>query len=459
VTTTKPAVRPPSFWLDSVGEPLVPRAPLEGEQSADVAIVGAGFTGLWTAYYLAAQDPGLRIAIVESEVAGFGAAGRNGGWCTLHHAGVATWLRGPKREGAIALQRAMFDAVDEVGRIAAAEAIDCDWAKAGWLTVVRNEPEADRARALVAAFHQQGFGEADFRWLDARESDARVRVANARGAVYSPHGAAVQPAKLARGLARVVGRRGVTLYERSPARGVAAGEVVTDRGRLHARAVLLCTEGYSRHLDPGRKLLPFHSMMIATEPLSEAQWKEIGCDDRVLFGDARRILTYAQRTADGRIALGSGGLYVRGSGALAYFPPDGPPFAAAEQALRDFFPTLRGVAITHRWGGAFGIPRDSKPFVRFDPRTGAGAAGGYVGNGVAAANLAGRTLADLVAGRDTDRTHLPGVQHESPGWEPEPLRWLGVNATLKIGAFADRRESAGRSAGMLGALFDTMSGH
>jgi glycine/D-amino acid oxidase-like deaminating enzyme len=456
---TEPGVRPPSFWLADLGEPLVPRTALEGEQHVDVAIAGAGFTGLWTAYYLAAHAPSLRIAIVESEVAGFGAAGRNGGWCTLHHAGVETWMRGPKREGAIALQRAMFDAVDEVGRIAAAEGIDCDYAKAGWLTVVRNEPEVERARALVAEAHRRGYDEDDFRWLDARECDARVRIAGTRGGVYSPHGAAVQPAKLARGLARAVEQRGVALYERSAARSVGPGEIVTDRGRLRARSVLLCTEGYSRHLDPDRRLLPLHSMMVVTAPLSEAQWKEIGARDRVLFGDARRILTYAQRTADGRIALGAGGLYVRGSGALAYFPPDGPHFRAAEQALRDFFPTLRDVAITHRWGGAFGVPRDSKPFVRFDPRTGVGAAGGYVGNGVAAANLAGRTLADLVAGRETDRTQHPGVQHQSPTWEPEPLRWLGVNATLKIGASADRRESRGRSAGLLGAIFDSMSGH
>jgi len=455
-----PAVRPPSFWLASVGEPLVPRASLEGEQSVDVAIVGAGFTGLWTAYYLAAQDPGLRIAIVESEIAGFGASGRNGGWCTLHNVGVASWLRGAKRDGAIALQRAMFDAVDEVGRVAAAEGIACDYAKAGFLTVVRNDPEARRCRALVAEYHRYGFDEGDFRWLDAHECDARVRVAGTLGGVYSPHGAALQPAKLARGLAREVERRGVALYERSPARGVAAGEVVTDGGRLRARrAVLLCTEGYSRHLDSGGRLLPLHSMMIATAPLSEAHWKEIGAADRVLFGDARRILTYAQRTADGRIALGAGALYVHGSGAIDYFPPEGPPFREAEEALRSFFPTLRDVAITHRWGGAFGAPRDSKPFVRFDPRTGFGAAGGYVGNGVAAANLAGRTLADLVAGRDNERTHHPGVHHLSPRWEPEPLRWMAVNAILRLGASADRREGRGRSAGLRGAVFDAMSGH
>jgi glycine/D-amino acid oxidase-like deaminating enzyme len=200
-------------------------------------------------------------------------------------------------------------------------------------------------------------------------------------------------------------------------------------------------------------------MMLATAPLSDAQWQEIGCADRVVFGDARRILSYAQRTADGRLALGAGGLYVYGSVARRYFPPAGRDFHAAEQTLAAFFPQLRDVEITHRWGGAFGVPRDSKPFVRFDAQTGLGAAGGYVGNGVAAANLAGRTLADVVSGLDTDRTRHPWVQHRSPGWEPEPLRWLAVNSVLKAGAAADRRESRGLSAGVRGTLFDAMSGH
>jgi glycine/D-amino acid oxidase-like deaminating enzyme len=450
---------PPSFWLAELGEALVPRAPLEGERSVDVAIVGAGYTGLWTAYYLAVSDPSLAIAVVESEVAGFGAAGRNGGWCTLHHAGVASWMRGPKRAGAIALQRAMFDAVDEVGRVAAAEGIDCDYAKAGFLNVVRSEPERVRVGALLEEARRQGFGEEDFRWLEARECDARVRIAGARGALYSPHGAALQPAKLARGLARAAERHGVAIYERSAAHRVAAGEVVTGRGRLRARTVLLCSEGYSQHLDRGRRLLPLHSMMIATAPLSDAQWSEIGAADRVVFGDVRRILGYAQRTADGRVAIGAGGLYLYGSQARRYFPPAGPEFHAAERALTAWFPPLRGVEITHRWGGAFGVPRDSRPFVRFDPQTRVGAAGGYVGNGVAAANLAGRTLADLVCGRESERTRHPWVQHRSPGWEPEPLRWLAVQAILRLGAAADRRESRGRPAGVRGAVFDAMSGH
>jgi glycine/D-amino acid oxidase-like deaminating enzyme len=200
-------------------------------------------------------------------------------------------------------------------------------------------------------------------------------------------------------------------------------------------------------------------MMIATEPLSEAQSKQIGGQDRVLFGDVRRILSYAQRTSDGRVALGAGGLYLYGSAVRSHFAPAGPEYELAERVLSEFFPALRGVEITHRWGGAMGIPRDFKPFVRFDTQSGMGAAGGYVGNGVAASNLAGRTLADLVSGRATQRTTYPWVQHRSPRWEPEPLRWLAVTASLRMGAAADRREMSGGSGGLRAALFGSLSGH
>ena len=451
--------RPPSFWLDELSDTVEPRAPLARDASVDVAIVGAGFTGLWAAYYLVTQNPELRIAIVESEIAGFGASGRNGGWCQSHHTGVEQWLKGAKRAGAIAMQRAMFDTVDEVGRVAAAEQIRCDYAKSGQLAVSTTESGCKRIRALLAELHRNGFSDSDYRFLDASECDARVRMAGARGGVYSPHSAAVQPAKLARGLAESVERRGVAIYERSPARSLAPGVVTTDRGRLRARIVLRCTEGYTRNL-PGmeRELLPLHSLMIATEPLSDAIWKQIGAADRVLFGDVRRLLTYAQRTADGRIALGAGVRYFYGSEIRDYFSP-GPEFASTQQALADYFPMLRDVEITHRWGGPLGVPRDAKPFVRFDARSGMGSAGGYTGSGVAAANLAGRTLADLVGGRDTERTAYPWVDHRSPVWEREPLRWIGANAALRMGAAADRGESRGRPARWRAALFDRASGH
>lgn len=452
--------RPPSFWLAELAGSLAPRPPLEGERDADVAIVGAGYTGLWTAYYLAEGNPALRIAIVEREIAGFGASGRNGGWCTPHQPGIEQWTRGPKRDAAIALQRALYDTVDEVGRVAARERIECAYAKAGFLTVATSDAECARGRALVAASRELGFGEDDVRWLDARACDERIRIAGARGGLFSPHGAAIQPAKLARGLARAVEGRGVAIYEGSEARAIAPGEVATERGRLRAPVVLACTEGYTRKLSPlARRLLPLHSMMIVTEPLSDAVWSEIGAADRILFGDVRRILTYAQRTADGRIALGAGGRYFFGSRVPDALPPDGPDYRRAERVLEEFFPMLRGVAIAHRWGGAFAIPRDFKPFVRFDPRSGLGAAGGYFGNGVATSNLAGRTLADLVCGRETERTRYPWVQHRSPLWMPEPLRWLGARAMLRLGDAADRDDRRERPSRLRAALFGAFSGH
>jgi glycine/D-amino acid oxidase-like deaminating enzyme len=454
------AVRPPSFWLDTVPGSLVPRPPLSGAHRADVAVIGAGFTGLWTAYYLSELRPGARIVVLEADVAGFGAAGRNGGWCTSHLTGIDAWLSGPRAEQARALQRGMFDAIDEIGRVCAREGVDCDYAKAGFLNFATNEHEARRTRALVERFHARGFADSDYRWLDAAETEAKVRIRGLVGALFSPHGAALQPAKLARGLAEVVERRGVTIHEQSPVRSLGENRVATDAGSLQADVVLVCTEGTTQHLRAvRRKLMPLHSMMIVTEPLPDPVWREIGAADRVLFGDTRRILSYAQRTGDGRIALGAGGRYVYGSRVIRYFPPEGPDFALAEQVLTEFFPMLRDVRITHRWGGAFGVTRNSQPFVRFDPERRTGAAGGYTGNGVSAANLAGRTLAELAAGARSQRTEYPWVQHASPSWEPEPLRWLAVTSILKIGRAADVSEIGGKRSRLGGRLFDAFAAH
>lgn len=454
------AVPPPSFWLDDVPGLLIPRPSFAGEGRVDFAVIGAGFTGLWTAYYLAKLRPDARVAVLEADVAGFGAAGRNGGWCTPHLTGIDRWIAGRHREQGMALQRAMFDAIDEVGRVSAAEGIDCDFAKAGFLNFTTNEGETTRIKAVLDGIHELGFSEDDYRWLDSDETDAKVRIAGARGGCYSPHGAALHPAKLARGLAQAIERLGVSVYERSTVRGIEPKLVVTDVGRMHADVVLVCTEGTTRHLDDvRRRIVPMHSMMIATEPLPAATWQEIGAADRVVFGDARRILSYTQRTADGRIALGAGGRYVYGSRVIRYFDHASPDFDLAEHVLTEFFPMLRGVRITHRWGGAFGVTRDWQPFVRFDEAAGRGAAGGYAGNGVAASNLAGRALAELVLGERSERMEHPWIQHASPAWEPEPLRWMAINAMLKVGRAADLSDIEGRSARLRSAFFDRFAAH
>jgi glycine/D-amino acid oxidase-like deaminating enzyme len=479
-----------SLWMDTVPGSLAPRAPLGGDLDVDVAIVGAGYTGLWTAYYLAVLDPSLRIAVLEREIAGFGASGRNGGWCSAIFAAsldkVARVARdrggqgrrgdrsgtpggrgGDGRGAAVALQRAMFASVDEVGRAAEAEGIDAHFAKGGTLTMATAQSQLGRVRSEVESMRAWGFGEEDYRWLDAREAASTLRAEGVLGAVYTPHCASLHPARLARGLAEAVERKGVTLHERTPVLAIEAGApgrrpaAVTAAGRVRADVVVRATEGYTPDLaGDHRDLIPVYSLMIATEPLPAAFWDEVGWRRRETLTDGRHLIIYAQRTADGRIAMG-------GRGAPYHFASRTRPAfdrvpAVFDQIHRDLvalFPGAAGARITHRWGGPLGIPRDWFSSVGLDRTTGVAWAGGYVGDGVSTTNLAGRTLADLILERPTDLVELPWVGHRSRPWEPEPLRWLGVNAGRLLAASADRAEGRTRRPARRASLLDRLLGH
>ncbi len=436
--------------MDSCGDDLTPRPSLSQNVSADVAIVGGGLTGLWAAHYLSAQSPGLRIALLEAEICGFGASGRNGGWCSsLFPASLdqlAAMSTSPSMEGqrahAIAQYRAMIDTVSEVERAARQLGIDADFARGGTLTLATNPAHVPRLQAQVA--HQQawGFGNDDLRWMSPEQTAERVRVPDISGAVFSPHCAAVQPAKLVRGLASAVERAGVKIYEASRATSMSPGKVQTHQGSVSAEVVLQCLEGYTPLMPKQRrKVVPLYSLMIATEPLSDEMWQQIGLAQRETFTDGRHLLIYGQRTADGRFAFGGRGApYHFGSAVRDRFDSDSGVFSSLSSVLHDLFPITKDVAITHRWGGPLAVPRDWTASVHFNRATGMGTAGGYVGDGLATTNLAGRTLADLVLGVDSDVVNLPWVGHCSPRWEPEPLRWLGVNAGRGIAGFADHSE-------------------
>jgi glycine/D-amino acid oxidase-like deaminating enzyme len=436
-----------SLWHDTVPGSLTPGAPLRGDAEADVAIVGAGFTGLWTAYYLARADPGLRIVMCEREIAGFGASGRNGGWCSaLFPASLSKLERMAGREGAVALQRAMHGAVDEVGAVAAAEGIDCHYAKGGTVELARSAVQLERARAEVAEARRFGFGEADLRLLTAAQARELAGAADVVGGTYTPHCAAIHPARLARGLAGAVRRAGVQLYERTPALRIEPRRVTTPAGTVSARYVVRATEGYTPGL-PGleRAIAPVYSLMIATEPLPESAWAQIGLAGRPTFGDLRHLIIYGQRTADGRLAFGGRGApYHFGSAVRPAFDRVPAVFEALRQTLGELFPVTRDAEITHRWGGPLGIARDWCASAGLDRQTGLAWAGGYVGDGVSTTNLAGRTLADLITGTDSPLVRLPWVGHRSPPWEPEPLRWLGLNAGLRVMSVADREEERTR---------------
>lgn len=450
-----------SLWLDSLRDELVPRSPLPGSKSVDIAIVGAGYTGLWTAYYLLSAAPDMRIALVEKEIAGFGASGRNGGWCSALFA--ASRHKIAKRYGraaAIAMQSAMFDTVDEVGKVCSVEGIDAHFHKGGTLTLATSTAQVERVRSAVEDDKAWGFTDEDSRWLDASDLRDRVTVAGALGAHFTPHCARIHPARLARGLARVVSDKGVSIYEGTTALDVRAGRVVTTHGDVTADIVVRATEGYTHTLRSRRRdLLPLYSLMIATEPLPAAVWDEIGCSNYETIDDGRHLLIYAQRTADDRIAIGGRGApYHYGSSTDASNDRDRNVFDAIRAVLGRLFPAARDAAVTHEWGGALGVPRDWFTSVGFDRSTGLAWAGGYVGDGVATTNLAGRTLADLITGRDTSLVRLPWVNHRSRRWEPEPLRWIEVNLGLRAMAYADRLEERTGRATKRGAAMRRLIG-
>jgi glycine/D-amino acid oxidase-like deaminating enzyme len=433
-----------SLWHHTAGGPFTPRAPLPGDIDVDVAIVGAGYTGLWTAYYLQSIDPSLRIAIVEREIAGFGASGRNGGWCSAlfppWSSGIA---RRHGRDAAVAVRRAMHEAVVEVGRVAEAEGLDIHYARGGTVELARNEAQLARARERVEDERRLTGHIEQLELLSKEEAEGLARASSVLGGTYTPHCAAIHPLRLVRGLASIVESRGVSLFERTRASEIQPGAVVTNHGSVHAEIVVRATEGYTPSLrGQRRRFLPLYSLMIATEPLSADAWDEIGLRRRETFADLRHLRIYGQRTADDRIAFGGRGApYHFASRTRSSFDRDRRVHSALRDVLVDLFPVVADYEVTHEWGGALGIPRDWHASVGLDRRRGLAWAGGYVGDGVATANLGGRTLAQLITSQESELTRLPWVGHRSRPWEPEPLRWLGVNGGRLLMTSADRTES------------------
>jgi glycine/D-amino acid oxidase-like deaminating enzyme len=448
-------VTPPGLWFDQVradGDDLAPRPALDGDTEVDVCIVGAGYTGLWTAYYLLRADPSQRVLVVEREIAGFGASGRNGGWCSaLFPASAAGLARRHGPAAATAMRAAMRDTVDEVGKVVAEEGIACDWVKGGTVVLARTPPQLARARAEVAASDEE-------RLLGRDEAAALVGARGVLGATFTPDCARVQPARLVRGLAGAVERHGGRIVESTAARSIAPGRVVTDRGVVRARHVVRATEAWSAGL-AARSVVPVYSLIVATRPLPTAFWDGAGLAGGQTFSDHRHLIVYGQRTADDRLVFGGRGApYHWRSRIRPGFDHDESVFAGLRGAARDLFPALGPEDFTHAWGGPLAIPRDWHAGVGLGP-DGTGWAGGYVGDGVGTTNLAGRTLAALILGRDDPVARLPWVGHRSRRWEPEPLRWLLVNAGLRLMTLADAEERLTRRPSVIATALSRALGH
>lgn len=434
-----------SFWFEQLGVPEA-RPSLPGYLSTDVAIVGAGLTGLWTAYYLKKQRPLLRVVVIEQRHVGYGASGRNGGWLTNTITGGRE--RYAARHGKPAVenfQRLMNQSVDEVIAVCEHEGIDADIQRGGEFQVAYTSAQETRLRADYAA--QRQWAHSDVELLDAARAKARINVAGTRAALWQPHAARIHPAKLVTGLAAAAERLGVEIYEGTRVNEIRPHTLETTHGTVSAHYVVRATEGFTASLPGLRRLwLPMNSSMIVTEPLGPQVWQELNWSQGEVLGDYAHVYMYAQRTADDRIAMGGGGVpYKYGSRTDLDGATASGTVRDLTAILRRFFPSTAGAAIEHTWSGVLGVPRDWTATVGLDRSTCLAWAGGYVGTGVGATNLAGRTLSDLILGRDSELVRLPWVNRHARNWEPEPLRWLATRGLYAAYRQADKAELAGRA--------------
>jgi len=430
------------------------------ELRAGVAIVGAGYSGLWTAIALKKLQPTTNVMVLDAEEPGFGASGRNGGWCSaLFPVGLDDLAQLHGVDQARRMQAAMNRTVTDIETFIGDNAIDCEWARGGTVTVATNPAHEGRLRQQAQMFARHGFD--DVTMLGKESVNDLLRVEGARGGLYSPHCAALHPLKLLNGLVRVARNMGVRVVGNARVHSIEAGEVqLSDGHRVTCDWVVRATEGFTPELHHERRtVLPIWSYMAATEPLSDSTWSSIGWESRVTVADGRNMVTYAQRTSDGRIAFGGRGVgYPFGSRVSADLDVSPRVHRQIIDTMHQLFPATRTARITHRWGGPLAIPRDWHPSVTIDHDRRLVTMGGYSGDGVAASHLAGRTAAALITGSDDEITTLPWVNHRSPKWEPEPLRWIGFNALSRLPEWADRVEGRTRKpARRILALFDRLA--
>lgn len=445
MTSDTPGV---SFWLEEVSGSATPHPALSSDHTVDIAIIGAGFTGLWTAYELLRREPRLRIAILERQTAGFGASGRNGAWLS---AGLSLSPDELARRNSAAVARTTIETmratVDEVIATTKREGIDAKIRQGGVLRVARGPHEIPALQRGMQSYERVGAGDG-LELLSPAQVAERIRIADCHGALFDPNGAAIQPAMLVTGLVDAVTQRGANLFERTNVTAIhprsSGVEVATEGGRVRAEVAVIATEAWSSDLaEHRRRVIPLYSLIVLTEPIERDRWDQIGWRDHELLASHRYTVDYLSRTADGRVLFG-------GRGAPYHFKsridPSFDRHARTHQLLRDqlrsWFPVLADVAFTHAWGGPLGMPRDWSPNIWFDRTRGIAAAYGYTGQGVATSNLAGRVLADLIVHGHSVHEQLPFVGHRSRRWEPEPLRWLATRFMQRALQRIDARASA-----------------
>ena len=426
-----------------------PPQPLQGDLDVDVAIVGGGLSGLWTAYHLLDGQPGLRVAVLERERVGFGASGRNGGWLmAAPPADLRVWERRFGLDAVRRAQRVLIDAVDEVAGIDGLARLDSGVRLGGAITVARSAAEWERLQGRHSALVRWGWPAERLTWLTAAEVEARIGAAGTRGGLLVDPCGTLHPVALVHGLAAAVRARGGLIHEQTSATAIEPGVVrCGPDGTLAVRApqIVVATEAFTiQQRGEHRRYLPLASTMIATAPLPADVRAALRWRGGEAVGDARHLFFYAQHTADGRIAIGGRGApYRLGSGLSFDGEADPATTARLEATLREVWPQTIGVPIEHRWSGSLAVPRDWCASCGLDRQTGLAWIGGYAGHGVAATFVLGRSLAAQLRGVDDPTGSHLWAMHRGRRWEPEPLRWLASQAIVRLLASADEIEARG----------------
>lgn len=425
-----------SYWLESSGDDLSPRPKLKGTINADIAILGAGFTGLWTAYYLLKQNPELKIVILEKHIAGYGASGRNGGWCS-HKFSLSPEICIERFGEVVAkeLQLAMFDSVKEVEKVIEKEKLNVDWKMPGSLKVAVGEHLLPQLEQEMEANSKLGL-EKYFQLLNEDQTSNRVKINGVKGSLLAKTSAILNPGKLARQLARVLETYGVQIYEQSKVIDFKSGSLTNDPklitldGSVKANvAIVIAGDSYlSQMRNFRRRIISMYTSIVLTEPLSKEQWSKIGWKNRESVGSNTLSVDYLHKTSDGRILFGIGNIspYRFRSHMSDKFDTNDQITSWLKNRVCEWFPSVSKEQITHSWGGPIGVTSDWTPNITFDPQTKIANAWGYFGQGVSTANLAGRILTDLINEKDSKLIYLPMVQHNSSKWVPEPFRWMGA---------------------------------
>ena len=441
-----PTVRPalPPWWsdeADSVGaDPVVPA--LEGDVTADVCVIGGGFTGLWTALAVRAREPAARVVVLEADRCGAGPSGRNGGFIHGYWASVAGLRTTLGDEGALQLARAGEGIIPAVRRFGSEI-----WLREGGMLMVSTAPSQDAAvdDAVRAADHLGVPAQAVA--LDAQELASRIASPVFRRGVFFPEGATVQPARLVRALRHEVLGGGIQLFEGTPALDIADGVVSTPRGRVRAKAIVVATNAAASGWRPVRRhVTNFGSYVVLTEPVPELL-REIGWTGGEAVVDGRMFLHYFRTTDDGRVLMGSGTGPIGYGGRLdARFTSDAASAGRAERGLRRLLPALASARVERAWGGPIDVSADHLPFFGTVPGTRIHYGLGYSGHGVGPSWLGGQILGSLAVGLDDEWTQLPLATRRVPVLPPEPLKRLGGGLVRAAIIACEQAEEEGRRA-------------